>query len=86
MEANTNEIQKYIDLIVEKTGLPCSVHFDGLLAVVKFNHQIIYTSAGGFADTRIKSVEALLAGMAMGIMTGLGIGRLKIESYYSKRN
>ena len=87
MENNWREnIQKYIDLIVKHTGKSCSANFDGLLAIVKYDGQIIFTSAGGFGDHRIKMVETLLGGMVVGLNIGITQERGKNENYYSLRN
>jgi len=86
MEDYREKIQEYVNKIGKITGKSINVNFDGLLCVVNFNGQIVYTSAGGFEKSRYQAVETFLGGLLMGMVYVMSSDLEKKDSFYSLRN
>ena len=67
MEDHMKNIQTYLDYIGAKTKKQFRAKFEGSLAIVLEDGNIVFTSSGGLVPTRIQAVETFLGGIAHGI-------------------
>jgi hypothetical protein len=71
-EKQKKDLQFYVDYISKATGKSFHVKFDGLLATVLHDGQIVFTCAG---LQNVTLVEAFVGGFANGLAKGLNYYR-----------